>query len=529
MSGERDNRELVRSTGRGAIAITAAKVWFMVTGWALIFCLPRIFKWTSDGDPQRGQELFGAYKLVFMGISFVNNGIITGTIQAVSKFTSEGASDPGDVRRAALGVQGGVGVALAVAYMAFAGLLADLLGSPELAGLMRISAPVIAAYSCYAVFIGSFNGRRLYGRQALFDFAYSTVKVGLILGLAAAGMEVLGTVLGFLVAAVAVAVAAGIAAGRGGTGTRFSARRYLSFAAVLIVYTFALNLVMSLDLFLLKGVTAELALDSGAGADEASGLSKLLAGRYGAAQGLAFIPYQAVLAIAFVAFPMISRVIFVGDVERTRRYVRSTIRFSAILIAALASVFVALPRQALLLVFPPEYSAAAPALSVLAVGVACFGMMVIGNTILNGAGHPWRAMGVVLAALAAVSALVSVLVRLAGPGEDALLAAAGGTALGMFFGLALSGLAVLRRFRAYWSFLSALRVGVAVLAAVALGRWLPVGAWWLTLLECGAVLVVFFGVLVAVRELGADDFSKVASVLGKGDCSSRGDPGDEKR
>ncbi len=27
-----------------------------------------------------------------MGISFVNNGIITGTIQAVSKFTSEGAS-----------------------------------------------------------------------------------------------------------------------------------------------------------------------------------------------------------------------------------------------------------------------------------------------------------------------------------------------------------------------------------------------------------------------------------------------------
>jgi O-antigen/teichoic acid export membrane protein len=512
MSEPRQDADLVRTAGRGVIYITVAKIWFLLTGFILIFGLPRIFKWSAGGDEERGQALFGAYKLVFMGVSFINNGIITGTIQAVSKFTSEGSSDPGAVRRAALKVQGSLGVVLAVVYIGFAGFLADGLGSPDLAALMRLSAGVIAAYSCYAVFIGSFNGQRLFHRQALFDIVYSTLKIALIIGLAAAGFEVLGTVAGFLVASVVIALAAGFASGFGAKGT-FPARRYLGFAAVLIAYTFVLNLVLSLDLFLLKGITSRLALAAGDGAEAASELSKALAGQYGAAQGLAFIPYQAVLAIAFVAFPMISRVTFQADAAVTRQYVRRTMRFATILCAGLATVFVALPGQALALAFPAEYAPAAPALRILSLGIVAYGLMVVSNTILNGAGLPWRAMAVVLATLAAVSAGVVGFLVCSGPEGDPLLAAAGGTAIGMGLGLVISAVVVRRRFGTFWPWLSAARVLAAAATATVAGHFLPHGGRLLTLGECLLVLATYLVVLFVTREFGAEDLDHLRRVL----------------
>ena len=99
MSETGQEKSVVRTAGRGVIYITFAKAWFMLTGWALIYILPRVFKWSVDGDDEMGQALFGAYGIVFTGVSFINNGIITGTIQSVSKFTSADESQAGAIRK----------------------------------------------------------------------------------------------------------------------------------------------------------------------------------------------------------------------------------------------------------------------------------------------------------------------------------------------------------------------------------------------------------------------------------------------
>ncbi|MDJ0763471.1 MAG: oligosaccharide flippase family protein [Myxococcota bacterium] len=516
MGSPKTDEDIVRSTGRGVIFITLAKMWFMLTGYVVAFGLPRIFKWAADGDADQGQALYGTYKIVFMGVSFINNGIITGTIQAVSKFTSEDVSNAGAVRRLALRIQGGLGIAIAVLYAGFAGFLSDVLGSKDLAFLMRISSGIIVAYSCYAVFIGSFNGRRLYSRQALFDFSYQTMKTMLILVLAAVGFEVLGTVLGFLIAAVVIAIAAALVSGVSGQGG-FSARRYLSFAALLFVYTFLLNLVMSLDLFLLKGIAASAAIQAGHDAEAASSISKTLVGQYSAAQALALIPYQAILSIAFVAFPMISKVTFSKDTEKTRIYVQKTLRFSMILIAGLAAVFGALPEQSLGLLFESEYVVAADALSILYVGIAAFGMMATCNTILNGAGLPWRAMAVVLVTLIAVVTSVTLSLKFSGLGPSALKATAIGSTIGMGFGLVVSGIVVYHRFGTFWPWMTGFRVLLAVTAAVSLGRYvLPDAGKVVTLAECIAVVVVYFLVLVTLREFSREDMDQLRQIFSRG-------------
>ena len=511
--GNKD-KDSVRVAGRGVIYITFAKLWFMVTGYVLIFGLPRIFKWASGGDADQGQILFGAYKLVFMGVSFINNGIVTGTIQAVSKFTSEDENQASAIRRTALKVQGLIGLTLAALYAGFAGLIADLLGSQDLANLMRLSAVVIAAYSCYSVFIGSFNGQRLFHRQALFDITYATIKTALIIGLAAVGFQVLGTVLGFLISSVVIMTAAAVVSGLGHEGG-FPAKRYLAFAVTLVAYTFLLNLVMSLDLFLLKGLSSNLALDAGMTPEKASELGKALTGRYGAAQGLAFIPYQAILSIAFVAFPLISKVTFEGDKEKTRDYINSTMRFTAILIVGLATVFAALPAQSLGLIFPEEYKVAADALRILSLGIAAFGLMVISNTILNGAGLPRKAIVTVLITLSAVIGMVVFFITRATPDNSTLVGAAIGSAAGMLIGLIISGYSVYRQFGGFMPVITALRVLLAAGIGVGAGMAMPDAGKLFTLVECMGVLLIYFAVLIASREFTKDDLSKLRRVISR--------------
>ncbi len=506
--------DTVKVAGRGVIYITFAKLWFMLTGWILIFGLPRIFKWASGGDADQGQILFGAYKLVIMGVSFINNGIITGTIQAVSKFTSEDESNADGVKRTALKVQGILGVSLAVIYVGFAGILADILESPELAGLMRLSAGIIAAYSVYAVFIGSFNGKRQFNRQALFDIVYATIKTGLIVGLAAAGFQVMGTVAGFLVSSVIIMFIAAAVSGIGTTGS-FSEKKYLAFAATLIVYTFFLNLVMSVDLFLLKGLTSNLALSQGNTAEAASAVGMALAGKYGAAQGLAFIPYQAILSIAFVAFPLVSKVTYMGDTEKARQYIGNAMRFSAILIIGIAVVFGALPKQSLGLVFPPEYQSASSCLRVLSFGIASFGLMVVGNTILNGAGMPKKSLFVVLSTLVAVVACTALFISYTGPTDDALTAAAAGSAVGMFAGTVLCGVIVYRQFRSFVPLNSALRIALAIVVSLFVGSMMPNLGKMISLLQCLAVFVVYFGVLFVTKEFKKQDIEQFKRIVSK--------------
>ena len=505
-------KDAVKVAGRGVIYITFAKLWFMLTGWALVFGLPRIFKWASGGDAEQGQVLFGAYKLVIMGVSFINNGIITGTIQSVSKFTSEDETQADAVKRTALKVQGILGLSLTAIYIGFSGVLCDWLNSPDLARLMRLSAGIIAAYSLYAVFIGSFNGKRQFSRQALFDITYAAIKTGLIIGLAAAGFQVFGTVLGFFAASVLILIAAAVVSGPGREGG-FPARRYLAFAITLILYTFFLNLVMSIDLFLLKGVASEAALSSGMQAETASAVGKALAGRYGAAQGLAFIPYQAILSIAFVAFPLISKVTFMGDKVKTRRYIANAMRFSAILIMGIAVVFAALPSQSLGLIFPAEYGTAAPALRILTFGIAAFGLMVVANTILNGAGMPLKAMAVVLTTLVSVVVAVSLLVFRAGPNDNALSAAAAGSSIGMVVGLILSGVVVYRLFGAFVPLGSAIRIIVATSGALFVGALMPLSGKLATLAECAAVFALYLALLILLREFKKEDTEQLRRIL----------------
>src|SRR5690554_6372711 len=99
--------DTARSTGRGFLVITGAKLWFMLTGAVIQLGLP-IFLGSS--------EQFGVFKIVTEAISLINMVMITGTLQAVSKMVSEQPQAARRVVHQAMKLQCALGVPIAAAY-----------------------------------------------------------------------------------------------------------------------------------------------------------------------------------------------------------------------------------------------------------------------------------------------------------------------------------------------------------------------------------------------------------------------------
>jgi hypothetical protein len=237
---------------------------------------------------------------------------------------------------------------------------------------------------------------------------------------------------------------------------------------------------------------------------------------YAAAQNLARLSYQAIIAATFVVFPLVSKSTFSDDRDTTRTYVQVTARYSLIFATAIGVAMAANPGPILDVVYPTDYAVlGGPALAALAIGNVAFSLFAIGGTILNGAGYTRDAIltaGATLA-LAAIGNLVAI--PMAEPGRQALAVAASVTGASMVVGAVLTGVVLHRRLGAFLPLASVARVVLAVGVAWAVGALLPSGGALVTLAEAAITAIVFLAVLVASRELGRRDLAAISAVRKK--------------
>jgi stage V sporulation protein B len=491
------------------IFIAIAKAYFMVSGYVIQFAL-----W-----PLLGEKLYGDYGLVKNLASWFNNVVVTGTIQSTSKFTAERPEAAEAVKHAALRMQVFFGLLLGGALFFGAPWFAGLLHDPHLVPYLRIASGIVVAYAFYAVFVGSANGLRQFKKQAGLDMTYSTLRPTLIILGAGLGLGLAGTLGGFLAAAALILVISVFVVGLRRTPSTFSAMAVARFMAPLLLYMLFLNLLLVVDQFLLKRLYAEMAQAGGIAA--AAEAASRTTGFYEATQTLARIPYQAILAVAFVVFPLVSRSTFEQDDATTRGYITQTMRYSLIFSVAIA-VTLSANAHAVLQV-PFGRSAAdhgAAALTVLALGQVFFSLFTIGGTILNGAGRTLAATILCGVTLALAGVLDYLAIPRAGLDTSrALLWAASAQSVALVVGFVLMGAHLRRTFRAFLPLPTVLRVIPAAAAAWAVGWFLPDprgGKLAVTAVatgECLVVLVVFFAVLLLLRELSPEDRAKARKVL----------------
>lgn len=490
-----------RESTRGVAVIAVAKAWFMVTGFAQPIVLTRLL--LGEG--------YGLYGVVLNVISILNNVVVAGSIQAMSRAVTEGGVT---ALRKGLLIHAALGLSLAGALLAGADLLgAGVLHDARLPPLLRIGAVIVADYSVYAALVGALNGRRRFRAQAGLDITFATLRTGLILGLAATPLRVTGAITGFAIASVLILLAALAlhrhdlrAPAAGDVSTGVFARSYARFFAPVLVYQLALNLVLQADLLVMKAV-----LSRREGVDEAA--VNTLAGVYKAVQNFAFLPYQLLLAVTFVVFPVVSKSTLEGDREATAGFVRGAMRFSALALGAMLAVLGAMPGGVLRLAYRPPFDLGAPVLRWLSLAQGAFALSVIGTTIVLAAGRTAAATALMAAMLAAVFAGNLVGLALSPADLTALTHTALGTLFGCLVGLVLVGAFVRRTFGAFLSLATAARVAACGVGAAAVGAWVPWPGKVGTLAGAAVVALIYVALLVVTREVTPGEVARIRRVL----------------
>ena len=521
------SKQVATGAGRGVLYIAFAKFYFMFAGLVVQFRLPAILSHAS----------WGAYSFVNSWVSPFNNVLVTGTIQAVSKFSAAEPEKARAVQDAGLRMHVRVGLVVAVAFMALAPLISWGFADASKTAPLMLGGLILAGNAFYAVFIGTANGTRQFHKQAGLDITFATLRSAGLIGMAMAGLGVFGVVGGWVAAVGAIVLVAVTWIGLPNTPStepKLPVRPMIRFFIGVAVYLGLFNVLMFVDTWLIKYWTTDYFADHAKQLKDAleqvvpwaphaagyhakpSELADVQVGYYAAVQNLARLSYQAIIAATFVVFPLVSRSTFADDRETTQRYVTVTTRYSLVFAMMIAVVMAANPVDVLGLIYAPDYAQkGGAALTWLALGNVAFSVFAIAGTILNGAGRSIDAIITAAVTLAIAAAGNFIAIPLVIASGHTLEVAAAVTGIAMLVGAAATGFMLRKRLGAFLPIVSIVRIVIATGAALAVGRVLPLHGKLMTLAEAAIVGVTFLVVLVVTGELGKRDLQAIRAVRTK--------------
>ncbi|HEX5062140.1 MAG TPA: oligosaccharide flippase family protein [Kofleriaceae bacterium] len=522
------NEPKATGAGRGVLYIAFAKFYFMFVGLVVQVRLPAILSHAA----------WGSYSFINSLVSPVNNVLVTGTIQAVSKFAAAEPEKARKVQLAGLRMHVRLGLVVAILFIAAAPLVSWLFLDMSKTAPLMLAGLIVGGNAFYAVFVGTANGQRQFQKQAGLDITFATMRsIGLI-GMAMAGLGVIGVVGGWVAAVGAILMIAmtwiGLPGKAAHDGETIPVKPMINFFIGVAIYLALFNALMFVDTWLLKRLTTEYfathKAELAAAVDQVvpwapkvsgyhatpSILADVQVGYYAAVQNLARLSYQAIIAATFVVFPLVSHSTFADDRETTQRYIKVTTRYSLMFAMAIAVVMAANPVDILGLVYAPDYAQqGGAALAVLALGNVAFSVFAIAGTILNGAGMSRAAISTAALTLGIAAAGNFIVIPMVVESGRVLEAAAAVTGGSMIVGAVIGGWIMRNRLGAFLPMISLVRIGIATAAALVVGRFLPLHGKLMTLVEAAVVGLTFIVMLVATRELGKRDLDAIRAVRTK--------------
>jgi stage V sporulation protein B len=287
-----------------------------------------------------------------------------------------------------------------------------------------------------------------------------------------------------------------------------TARGYLAELWPLAAAQFFTNAVMQVDITLLGHFLSAHDANNVTAADEWVGV-------YRACELFAFLPYQLLLSITQILFPMLARAKAEGDPARVRLYVERGARLAAVACGMMVSVLVAAPSSVLRFAYTAEIAErGAHTLRILALGQGGYTMLAIATTVLASLGRERQAARITFGALIAVLVACVALTSQAAFGEQQLEATAIGTSVGLGVTLIVAALQVKRETGGFVPLLTAARIAMALAVAGTIGSFVPTTGRLVTPFVACGVAALYLVVLAATRELTRADAHALKALRG---------------
>lgn len=485
------------SIAKSALWVTISEIFFNLSGFIIHSVLGRVL----------GPADYGRYGIIVtlttMVIILIGNGIPTAMAKFISEYFETNPKMVLKIKKQAIVLQIIIIGAITIIFYFSAPLISGILGDPTLTPLFRLSTLIIPAFAASSFYFSYYTGLHKFNIQATLKSIRSVFRIGSVVGLALIfGLK--GSISGYVIAPFLVfLIAFFIDKFKIGKDIRFASakqttpeidfawQKLFNYAWQVVVFFLAYELLISIDLYMVKAILRDDALT----------------GIYNASLTVGRIPYYIFYAMAVFLLPMVSKSTSENNHSETRKILAQSLRVILIFLAPMIVLLSLFSLPVLELLYGAKYAAGAQAMSVLVYGVGFLTLFYVLSFAMNGAGKTKVSM-----AIAAVGVIVNSALNYFFIKKYGILGSAIATSIASFLVMGMMLFYLKRDFGVAYKIKSILRVGLAGFFIYVFSLVIPLANKFF-IFESFILLFIYFAFLWILGEIKKEDIAILKNII----------------
>jgi len=350
-----------------------------------------------------GPADYGRFGLVVtlttMIIMLIGNGIPTAMSKYISEIYDTNPRLVGVIKRQTIILQSILIGIVTILFYFSAPLIAKILGDPTLTPLFQISTLIIPLFAAASFYFSYYTGLHKFGVQSFLKVARSLFRIVYIIGFAYF-FGVKGSISGYIAAPASIFLLAlfidkfkvtpelnrshpELVSGSDEMPKQvrhdnesFDWHKLTNYAWQIILFFLAYELLISIDLYLVKGILHD---------DYQTGI-------YNASLTIGRIPYYIFYALTVILLPVISKSTSENNFKKTAEIINQSLRLMLILLVPMVILMSVFARPLIRLFYSHRYIDAAYPMSILVWGVGFLTIFYVFCFVMSGAGKVRKPM-----------------------------------------------------------------------------------------------------------------------------------------
>ncbi|MEF3691808.1 MAG: flippase [Candidatus Moraniibacteriota bacterium] len=481
------------SIAKSALWVTFSEIIFNLSGFIIHSILGRVL----------GPSDYGRYGLVItlttMVIILIGNGIPTAMAKYISEIFETNPRLILKIKKQAVVIQSVLIASITVIFFLCAPLISLALGDETLTPLFRFSSLIIPGFAAASFYFSFYTGLHKFNIQATLKTIRSLLRIIFVVGMAILfGLK--GSISGYIIAPFAVFAIAFLidklkvdreikekikSQKQQEEEIQFHWKKLVSYGWQIVAFFLAYELLISIDLYLVKALLSDDALT----------------GVYNASLTVGRIPYYIFYAMTVFLLPMVSRKSAGQELKNAKGIINNALRIMLSFLTPMVILLSAYSHQTLDLLYGKNYLDGALPMSVLVWGVGFLTVFYVLSFAINGGGKTLISMYISLFGLALNIVLNYFLIL-----KMEILGSAWATTVASFLIMIIMLFYIKKHFDAAFDFKESLKVFCSGAILLVLAFSIPAGKISFIPVSL-ALLLVYLGILYALKGITKEDLA----------------------
>lgn len=487
---------------KSALWVTVSEIIFNLSGFIIHSILGRVL----------GPADYGRYGIIVtlttMVIILIGNGIPTAMAKYISEIFETNPQLILKIKKQAILIQTILITAITAIFFFCAPLISLALGDPTLTPLFQFSSLIIPGFAAASFYFSYYTGLHEFNIQATLKTVRSFLRIIFVVGMAII-FGLYGSISGYIIAPFIVFLAAYLIdkliidkkikakisqfPKDNNLATEFEWKRLINYGWQIVLFFLAYELLISIDLYLVKGILHDDALT----------------GVYNASLTVGRIPYYIFYAMTVFLLPMVSRKSAGNNLKNAKALIDNALRIMLIFLTPMVILLSVYAHQTLDLLYGKKYLAGALPMSVLVFGVGFLTIFYVLSFASNGGGKTIVSMLISFFGLAINIVLNYILILKMG-----ILGSAWATTIASLIVMLIMLYYIRKHFGACVDFVELFKVSLAGIILYFLSFSIPAGK--ISFIPISLILfALYLGFLYILKGITKEDVSLFTKILKK--------------